>query len=332
MSGPGIGIVGTGSYCPKTEVTNEQIAGKAGVTPEWIERKTRIRARRVAAPSEATSDLATQAATAALERAGLSAERLDYIIVSTSTPDSPQPPTSCLVQHALGAYQAACLDINVVCSGFVYALELAHRLLVPKPGSYALVIAGDLYSRILDYTDRRTAVLLGDGAGAAVVGPVPAPGGIVRTSLLTRGDAHGLVRVAAGGSRRPASAETLANGEHFFAMNGRGVRDFVLDHVPPAIAGLLAAAHVRADEVAHFVPHQPNGNLLDELVDAANLANARTHRTLETLGNVGSASVPVTLDAANRSGQLSDGDLVLLAGFGGGMAIGLSLLRWSAPA
>ncbi|KOV91787.1 3-oxoacyl-ACP synthase [Streptomyces sp. NRRL B-3648] len=327
-----IGILSTGSYLPKREVGNDEVAERVGVTAEWIERKTQIRSRRYAAPHEATSDLAVRAGAAAMEQAGLSADQIDYIILSTSTGDFPQPPTSYLVQHGLGAYGAACFDVNVVCSGFVYALALARGLVALNPDSRALVIGADLYSRILDFDDRRTAVLFADGAGAAVVGAVPAPYGIIDTALTSRGDAHHLIRVEAGGSRNPATAETVAEGGHFFRMDGRAVRDFVADNVPRALVELAESVGVELADVRHFVPHQANGVMLTEVVERAGLVNAHTHRTLRKYGNVGSASVPVALDEANRSGALAAGDLVLLAGFGGGMAIGASLLTWGTGA
>lgn len=325
-----VGILGTGSYLPKEEISNVEVAERVGVTMDWIERKTQIVTRRYASPSEATSDLGARAAEEALKQVGISVEQVDYIIVSTSTPDSPQPPTAALVQHALGAYGAACFDINVVCSGFVYGMALARGLLTLDPGSYALVIGADVYSRILNFDDRATSVLLGDGAGAIVLGPVPSTYGIIEVSLHTRGDAHELISVAAGGSRLPTSHETVDAGGHFFTMQGRKVSDFVLEHVPPALADLLKRASVDLSQVDHFVPHQPNGNLLDDLVTKAGLDGAKTHRTLEKYGNVGSACIPVTLDEANRAGVFKDGDLLLLAGFGGGMSIGACLLRWSA--
>ena len=326
------GILATGSYLPKDEVTNETVAERAGVTAEWIERKTHIRTRRYAAPDEATSDLAARAASHALAQSGLPPERIDYLIVSTSTGDHPQPPTSYLVQHALTTYEAACFDINVVCSGFVYALALAQGLLALHPDRYALVVAADIYSRIVDVTDRRTATLFADGAGAVVLGSVPAPYGIIDFGLTSRGDAHRLIRVEAGGSRLPPSEETVATGAHFFRMEGREVRDFVATHVPGALADLARRNGTGLDEITHFVPHQANGVMIQDLVERSGLTNARTHRILEKYGNVGSASVPVALDEANRGGLLADGDLVLLAGFGGGMALGTCLLRWAVPA
>lgn len=327
-NGHAAGILGTGSYLPDRVVTNDEVAEKVGVTPEWIEEKTHIRERRYAAPHEATSDLAVHSARLALDQAGMSVDRVDYIIVSTSTPDSPQPPTAALVQNALRASNAGCFDINVVCSGFPYGIGLAAALHALNPGAHALVIGADLYSRILNFDDRATSVLLGDGAGAAVVGPVPAGYGIVSCGLHTRGDAHEYIRVDAGGSRVPTSHDTVDSGGHYFTMQGRNVSSFVLDEVPPALADLLRTAGTDADQVNHFVPHQPNGNLLDNLVTKANLEHVTTHRTLQRYGNLGSASVPVTLDAGNQAGAFAEGDLLLLAGFGGGMSIGSCLLRW----
>jgi acetoacetyl-CoA synthase len=325
-------ILGTGSYLPKQEISNEEVAAKAGVTPEWIRRKTQIFARRYAAPDEATSDLAVRAARHALHQAGIGAEQLGYIIVATSTGDFPQPPTSCLVQDVLGARAAACFDVNVVCSGFVYALALAHSLVRLEPGTFALVIGADVYSRILDSGDRRTAVLFGDGAGAAVVGTAPADGtGIIGFDLRSDGSASGLIRVEAGGSRLPASHETVANGEHYFRMNGREVSGYVLEHVPGVLADITGRAGFGVRQVDVFVPHQANGVLLTEVIERSGLSGARTPRTLERYGNCGSASVPVALDEAARTGLSQDGNLVLLAGFGGGMSIGACLLQWSAP-
>ncbi len=327
-----IGILGTGSYVPDRVVTNAEVAALVDVPEEWIAKKTDIVARRYAAPEEATSDLAAKAAAGALDQAGITADRLDYIIVSTSTPDSPQPPTSYHLQRALKADNAACFDINVVCSGFVYALHLARGLISQHPGARVLVAASDLYSRILDFSDRRTAVLLGDGAGAVVVGETAEGSGFLGVELVSRGEEHRLIRVEAGGSRQPLTPTTVEEGGHFFRMEGRGVRDFVMENFPPVVDRIAARVGIPKEEILHFVPHQPNGVLLTELVKRCGLAHATTHRTLERYGNVGSASVAVTLDEANRSGALKDGELTLLGCFGGGMSMAATVLRWAVPA
>ncbi|WP_158891498.1 3-oxoacyl-ACP synthase III family protein [Amycolatopsis anabasis] len=330
MVSQSIGILATGSYVPETEITNADLAPGLDVTTEWIERKTAIRTRRYAAPSEATSDLAIRAATNALDQIGLPADRIDYLIVPTSTGDAPLPPTSCLVQAALGARRAACFDLNIACSGFVYGLAVAQGLVANRPGSHALVVAADIWSRFIDPNDRGTTVLLADAAGAAVVGPVPDGYGILETDLLGYGDQADLLTVEAGGSRRPASHETVDEIGHVLRMRGREVTEFVLGNVPQAVKELLARAGVAREEVEHFVPHQANGVLLRTLAEQIGLENARTHLTVEEYGNSGVASMPVTLDQAHRSGALRDGELVLLSGFGGGMALGHCLLRWKA--
>ena len=273
-----VGILGTGSWVPARALPNEEIARRVpGASPEWIVRKTAIRSRRFAAAEEATSDLAVRAATRALRDAGIGVDRVDYLVVSTSTPDHPQPPTACLVQERLGAYGAACFDVNAVCAGFVHALVLAQALVADRPGAHALVVGADVYSRILDFDDRRTAVLFGDGGGRPSWGRWPPGRGVVGYELASRGDASDLIRVVAGGSRLPASATTVAEGGHFFRMHGRGVTGIVLQEVPPFVDKLLARAGVGAADIARVVPHRPNGLLLDELVRACGLTAAHTH-------------------------------------------------------
>ncbi|MGW1210963.1 3-oxoacyl-ACP synthase III family protein [Streptomyces sp. NPDC002499] len=341
-----IGIIATGSYLPATVVDNAEVGAAAGVSAEWIEHKTGIRRRHRAAPHEATSDLAARAAQRALEQAGLTPDQVSYVVVATSTPDHPQPATAAIVTDRIGARRAAAFDVNSVCSGFMFALTAADRMLradvadaagarrpdpnrPPAQGPYALVIGADVYSRILDEGDRKTAILFGDGAGAVVLGPVPAGTGSLVTSLTTRADQHRLISVPAGGSRRPASAETLAEGAHWFTMDGRGVRGFVHDNLPGAVHELLAKAGVPGRAVRHFVPHQANGVMLAEVWPALGLDAARMHLALALHGNTGAASVPITLDLAHRRGLFTEGDLTVLSAFGGGMSVGSALLRWA---
>jgi 3-oxoacyl-[acyl-carrier-protein] synthase-3 len=324
-----IAILGTGSYLPTEVVQNDPIADAAGVTDEWIRRKTGIRERRRAAPDQATSDLAAEAGRRALAQAGVTADRLAYVIVATSTPDHPQPATASIAQDLLGARSAAAFDVNAVCSGFVYALSVAEHLLRPHGDAYALVIGADIYSRILDYGDRKTAILFGDGAGAVLLGPAHDRDGLIGTELLTDGDHHRLIRVPAGGSRLPASPETLERGEHFFQMEGRGVREYVTRRLPSTIHRMLDGLGVDRDDIRHFVPHQANGAMLNDIWPSLGLDNAHLHLTVETHGNTGAGSIPVALDTVHRSGLLRPNDLVLLAGFGGGMSVGLALVRWS---
>ncbi|GAB2871354.1 3-oxoacyl-ACP synthase III family protein [Streptomyces mayteni] len=324
---PGTGIVGVGSHLPSQVVSNGYIAARAGVTPEWIVRKTAIRERRYAGHYEATSDLAARAAEAALADAGITADQLGWVVVATSTPDQPQPATACLVQHQIGADRAAAFDVNAVCSGFVFALAAAARLMSGS-GGHGLVIGADVYSRIIDPSDRKTAILFGDGAGAVVLGPVPENRGFVGGGMASRGDLSGLIRVEAGGSRVPASKESVVDGSHYFRMDGRGVREFVTGQLPAAVADVLDANGLTGDDVDHFIPHQANGALLADVWPLLGLGRASQVMTVERHGNTSAASIPIALDHARREGRFTDGDLLLMAGFGGGMSMATALIRW----
>ncbi|MFC0541737.1 3-oxoacyl-ACP synthase III family protein [Kutzneria chonburiensis] len=326
-----IGILGTGSYLPAETVSNQVVAERAGVTAEWIQTKTDIRSRRYAAEHEATSDLAAAAARAALAAAGIAAGQLKWIVVATSTPDHPQPATACLVQAQIGAHAAAAFDINSVCSGFVFALVTAARLVAADGAdSYGLVIGADVYSRIIDPTDRRTAILFGDGAGAVVLGPVRPGHGLVGAHLRSDGELHDMVHVPAGGSREPASEKTVADRRHYFQMKGRAVSDYVLSELPKVVRTLLDAHDVAPAEVDHFIPHQANGVMLRKVLPGLGLPRAQVHLMVAEHGNTGAASVAVALDVANRQGAFRDGELLLLAGFGGGISFGAALVRWQA--
>lgn len=336
QSAVSVGVLGTGSYVPSHIVSNDEVGAPAGVDHDWIFGKTGIRNRRWAKPDEATSDLAVIAGRAALESAGIRADQLSLIVVATSTPDQPQPPTAAVVAGELGAdHGTAAFDVNGVCTGFLFALTTAQTMLAATAGEgYALVIGADVYSRILNPEDRRTTILFGDGAGAVVLGPSAGQErGVLANRLASYAADRHLIEVPGGGSRIPTTPDTLAAGLQYFTMNGRGVRDFVADNVPPAIRAFLAERDLTPADLAHFVPHQANGRMLETLsaelaVGADRPLSLTTWTTYEEYGNTGSASVPITLDRAARSGRLTAGDLVLLAGFGGGMALGLSLIRW----
>ncbi|MFI6095725.1 3-oxoacyl-ACP synthase III family protein [Lentzea sp. NPDC051213] len=324
-----IGVIGTGSYLPAHSVSNAEVAAEAGVTDEWITRKTKIRSRRHAAPHEATSDLAAAAARAALAQAGITADQVSYLVLATSTPDHPQPATASIVQHLIGASNAAAFDVNSVCSGFVFAMSIANGLLHDQSDGYALVIGADVYSRILNRSDRKTAILFGDGAGAVLLGPVAAGQGLLSTRLTTRGDQHELISVPAGGSRTPASADTVASGQHYFTMDGRAVRSFVNDSLSHEVTALLRDASVAPQDIKHFVPHQANGAMLSDVWPTLGLHSATCHLALEHYGNTGAASIPITLDLVHRKRLLAENDLLLLCGFGGGMSVGTTLLTWA---
>lgn len=322
-----IRVLGTGAYVPERIVSNEEVGAPAGVDDAWITARTAIRQRRWAAEGQATSDLATAAGRAALKSAGITPEQLTVIAVATSTPDRPQPPTAAYVQHHLGAAGTAAFDVNAVCSGTVFALSAVAGTLVHR-GGYALVIGADIYSRILDPADRRTVVLFGDGAGAMVLGPTSTGAAVRHVALHTFGNLTDLIQVPAGGSRLPLDQAGLDTGLRYFAMEGREVRRFVVEQLPQLVKGFLHEAGVEAADISHFVPHQANGVMLDAVFAELRLPGATMHRTVETYGNTGAASIPVTMDAAVRAGAFRPGELILLAGFGGGMSASFALLQW----
>jgi 3-oxoacyl-[acyl-carrier-protein] synthase-3 len=323
-----MGILGTGSSVPDRVVTNDEIGRTIGVDDEWIQRKTGVITRRRILPGQATSDLALSAANHALDAAGIRAWDLSVIVVATSTPDHPLPPTACYLQRHLPDCHAAAFDVNAVCSGFLYALATGQALL-HNLGGYALVIGADTYSTILDPTDRRTYPLFGDGAGAVVLGPRKRDTPTIEHLVLFTDGAHtDLIRVPAGGSRLPCTPDVHRQGLHYFAMDGRGVRTYISRELPRHLEQFLRTAATPPDRVDHFIPHQANAVMLRDLVPELGLRFATVHETASTYGNTAAASIPLTLDHAVRAGKISTDDTVLLAGFGGGMAIGLALVRW----
>lgn len=324
-------VTGTGSCVPNTCVSSAEMETRLGLENGWISERTGVLERRVAAPTQATSDLAAIAANHALASAGVSATDIGLIIVGTSTPDSPLPSTACIVQAKLGATSAVAMDIDAVCTGFVYALDVAHKMMQGDPElAHALVIGADVYSRILDYTDRRTSVLFGDGAGAVVLSRSNTGATISYSKLGSDGTLSDYVGIVGGGSKRPLTADRLSDGEQFFRMNGRAVRDFVHDRLPQMILGVLDARGLVAADIDLFVPHQANVRILEEVSKHLGFAHDQLAVTADRFGNTGAASIPITLDDVVRRGGLGGGGRVLLAGFGGGMTWGSILLEWPA--
>ncbi|WP_280407570.1 3-oxoacyl-ACP synthase III family protein [Nocardia brasiliensis] len=320
-------ILGTGSAVPERVVANDEIGLTAQVDDEWIRRKTGILTRHWIEAAQATSDLAVRAARNALDAAGILASEISILIVATSTPDHPLPPTACYVQQRLPGCRAAAFDINVVCTGFLFALATGRALRNCSDG-YALVIGADTYSTILNPADRTSYPLFGDAAGAVVLGsPRPDTPLLRHLTLFTDGSHADLIRVPAGGSRQPCSPDTHRD-SHYFTMRGRQVRDFVTGQLPQHITKFLADAGTPADSITHLVPHQANKVLLDDVFPYLGLRYATLHDTVTTHGNTAAASIPLTLDQAVRGGKITTGDTVLFAGFGAGMSIGLALAEW----
>lgn len=324
-----VGIIGTGSYLPEKVVTNADLEKSVETTDEWIVSRTGIRERRIASPEEASSDLAVEAAKRAMEHAGVTADQIDLIIVATITPDTIMPATSCLVQDRLGASKAATFDLSAACTGFLYGISTAAQFIATGVYKHALVIGVECLSRIVDWTDRNTCVLFGDGAGAAVLGPVKEGHGFLSYELGADGSGGELLKLSAGGSRLPASVDTLAQNLHTVTMAGREVFKFAVRVIGNSIEEALKKANLTKEEIDFFIPHQANIRIIESAIKRFGLTEDKVIINLDRYGNMSSASIPVALDEAIRQGRIKKGNIVVLCGFGGGLTWGATVLRWA---
>lgn len=323
-----VGILGTGKYVPEKILTNSDLEKMVDTNDEWIVSRTGIKERHIAAPEQATSDLAYEAAIKALESAGMTAEELDLIIVATVTPDTFFPSTACILQEKLGAKKAAAFDLSAACSGFVYSLATATNFI--KTGMYnnALIIGADCLSRITDYTDRNTCVLFGDGAGAVVIGEVPEGRGFLSFDLGAEGSGGHLLNLAAGGSREPASSATIEDKKHFIYMNGREVFKFAVRVMGSATEAVMAKAGKTKEEIDLFVPHQANIRIIQSAMNRLDLPPEKCVINVDKYANTSAASIPLALVEAAEQGRMKEGDTVLMVGFGGGLTWGACVLVW----
>lgn len=323
-----IGVLGLGAYVPARVLSNADLERLVDTSDEWIRTRTGIQERHVAGASEATSDLAVQAARRALESAGMEAGELELIVLATATPDSPVPSTVCHVQRKLGAEQATGFDLGAGCTGFVVALMTAHGLVAGGGFRNALVLGAEVLTSITDYTARDTCVLLGDGAGAMLV--AAEGGGPTLIDHVTGLDGGGaeLIQVAAGGSRRPASAQTVERGEHYLTMRGREVYRFAVSKVPELVREILRRNGLTLDDVDLIVPHQANLRILEGVSRDLGVGLERFAINIDRFGNTSAASIPIALEEASRCGRIARGDHVVLVAFGAGLTWGASLLTW----
>ncbi|MFK0293458.1 3-oxoacyl-ACP synthase III family protein [Streptomyces sp. NPDC090442] len=327
---PRIGIHGMGTYLPHHTRSNDDIAAAAGVTPEWITQRTGVHTRHVAGPDEAASDLAAAAVRAAVAAAGIDIEQLDVLIVATSTPDELGPSTACRVQALTGARHAVALDVSAACAGWLFAARVAHDWLRGQGGArYAAVVGVEAYSKFLDPTDRGTAVLFADGAAAAVLGPVPDDAGFTDFRLGSDGTGAHHVLIPAGGSRIPASPATLGARQHHVYMDGRAVRDFIVDVFPRLVRESLAGNALQLTDIDAYITHQPNPVLLRDLGERIGIPPGRLVIVGDEVGNIGAASAPYALAGAASRGLLPRGGRILLAVFGAGVTWGSALLTWT---
>ncbi|MBG9733128.1 beta-ketoacyl-ACP synthase III [Paenibacillus alvei] len=328
MSLRSVGIIGTGKYVPERVLTNADLEKMVDTSDEWIVTRTGIKERRIAAEHEATSDLAFHAAEKALQAAGITAEELDLIVVTTVTPDMAFPSTACLVQKRLGATKAAAFDLSAACSGFIYGLANVSNFIAMGTYKYALVIGAECLSRITDYTDRNTCILFGDGAGAAVLGPVPEGRGFQSFVLGADGNGGELLKIEAGGSRMPASIETVEGKRHFLYMNGREVFKFAVRIMGNAAEEALEKAGKKKEDISLMIPHQANTRIIHAALERLNLSEDKCIINLPYYANTSAASIPLALAEAAEQGRIQEGDTILLVGFGGGLTWGASVIVW----
>jgi len=314
-------IIGTGSYLPDRVVTNQELQDRIDTTDEWIVSRTGIEARHVAADGEMTSDLAFHAARRAMEAAQITPEEVDLIIVATTTPDMVFPSTACLLQAKLGVKQGAAFDVQAVCTGFVYALSIADKFVATGQSRCALVVGAEVFSRLLDWNDRRTCVLFGDGAGAVVVKASDSPG-IIASDLHADGSLAHILRVDGGISHGQI------RGNPFLEMDGGSVFKVAVRALGEGAVQMLARNQLSAADLDWYIPHQANLRILNALAEKIGVPNEKVVATVMRHGNTSAASVPLALDTAVKDKRLQPGQLVLMQGVGGGMTWGTVLLRW----
>lgn len=328
-----VGMTGVGSHVPSRVLTNHDLERIVATTNEWIVSRTGMRERRIAAEHEATSDLAVVAGRRALEAAGVKPADLDMIVVATITPDYPFPNTACLVQRQLGADRAFCMGLEAACSGFLYGMETARCYIAAGAAQTALVIGAEKMSAVLDWTDRSTCVLFGDGAGAAVLRPVPAGRrGIISSVFGSDGSLSDLLMIPAGGSRRPATAETVAAREHCLRMRGREVFRYAVTHMAEAGLAALHKAGLSISDIRWVIPHQANLRIIAAIGERLHCPASRFIVNVEKYGNTSAASIGLALDEAVRDGRIREGDLVLMVAFGAGFTWGATVMEWTGRA
>ncbi|MCM2274104.1 MAG: ketoacyl-ACP synthase III [Candidatus Didemnitutus sp.] len=323
-------IAGVGAYTPERILTNADLCKMVDTSDEWIRTRSGISERHIAGPDEATSDLALKAAAAALKDANISASEVDLLIVATATPDYPLPSTACVVQHKLGIPpHATAFDIAAACSGFVYALEIAYGQLLTGRYKCALIIGAEKLSSIVDWSDRTTCVLFGDGAGAAVLKKVDQDGiGIIGSDLGADGELAEYLYIPAGGSRCPSSAKTVAEKSQFLRMKGKEIFKNAVRVMETVAREMVEQHHLTFDQINLVIPHQANVRIVEALAGNLGVPLERFYVNIDRFGNTSSASIPIALDEARRAGRIKPGDYTLLVAFGAGFTYGSTLIRW----
>src|SRR5882724_1687470 len=328
MSNQRAGILGTGHSYPEGILTNADLAEIVETSDEWITTRTGIKQRRKAAPGEYTSLFAARAARQAIERARLDPADVDLLLCATVTPDQILPSTACIIQAELGANNAAAMDIVAACSGFLYGLALADSMIRTGQARNVLVIGAEILTQYVDYTDRQTCVLFGDGAGAALLGPTEQNRGILASQIKSDGRYEEQLYSPGGGTRRRPSAETLAAGDHFFKMKGNELFKVAVRSMAEVSRSVLESAGLGGEDIDLFIPQQANQRITEAVASELDVDMSKVYSNIAVHGNTSSASIPIALDECVEAGRVKEGDLVLMASFGGGVTWGAVLMRW----
>lgn len=322
-------IIGTGSYAPEKVMTNHDLAKIVETSDEWIFERTGIKQRHIAAEGEVSSDMALKASIRALEMARTRPEDLDIIIVGTISPDMPMPACAAFLQAKLGAKKAFAFDVSAACAGSLFALSVGAQYIQSGLMKRVLVVGVELLTRIIDWEDRNTCVLFGDAAGAMVLGPSEDPNrGVLSTHLHTDGTQADILMIPGGGSKHPTSVETVQKKMHSIAMNGREVYKFAVRSLTEAVNEALEFNKLSAEQINHVCAHQANIRIIDAVLERLKVPREKAWLNIDRYGNTSSASLPMTLDEANRAGKLKAGDMIAMMAIGAGMSWGSGIVRW----
>jgi 3-oxoacyl-[acyl-carrier-protein] synthase-3 len=321
-------IVSTGSFAPERVLTNHDLQEMVDTSDEWITERTGIKARRIASPEQSASDLAYEASKRALRNAGLKPKDLDLIIAATVSGDMPFPSTACVLQSKLGAKNAAAFDVNAACSGFIYGLSIAESYIKSSTFRRILLVGTEVLSKFTDWKDRTTCVLFGDGAGAVLIEPTAEDRGIIATDIYSDGNLGDLLMVPAGGSRIPASEESVRKGLHYIRMRGNDTFKVAVKTLERLVVDALKKNKLKPSELSLLIPHQANSRIIEATAKRLNLPMDRVIMNLDRYGNTSAASIPIALDEAVRTLRIREGDYILMEAFGGGLTWASSLVKW----
>ena len=321
-------IISTGSYLPERILTNFDLEKIVDTSDEWITERTGIKERRIASENQAASDLAYEASRLALERASLKAEDIDLLIAATVTGDMPFPSTACIIQHRLGAKNAAAFDINAACSGFLYGLYVADSFVRSGMHKRVLIIGAEVLSKITDWEDRTTCVLFGDGAGAAIVEPTEEERGIISMHINSDGGMWDLLHIPGGGSRYPVSKDSLDKRLHYIKMKGNETFKVAVRTLEDLVLRILKDNKLDPSQLSLLIPHQANLRIIQATADRLGLPMDKVLINLDKYGNTSAASIPIALDEAVMTGRIKNGDYILLEAFGGGLTWASALIKW----